>query len=157
MQFSSYAIGGTGYYLYSPNYTLGNNFLSTNAYVCVELNAHSLLTYLITVRDTIPLDNNCFLPWLLGSQSCEKIFRLARSMSSTFSTVINFGILGLLRRLNRLKIQSCLEAEGDKTGINEAPKVQMPRYYITNTTINHSTNTATADACILYSNHNAVL
>ena len=34
---------------------------------------------------------------------------------------------------------------------NEAPKVQMPRWndtLSTNTTIHHSTNTATADACI---------
>ena len=35
--------------------------------------------------------------------------------------------------------------------VNEAPKVQMPRWndtLSTNTTIHHSTNTATADACI---------
>ena len=32
--------------------------------------------------------------------------------------------------------------------INEAPKVQMPRWNDTNTTIHHSTNTATADAWI---------
>ena len=35
--------------------------------------------------------------------------------------------------------------------MNEAPKVQMPRWndtISTKTTIHHSTNTATADACI---------
>ena len=55
-----------------PQYTLGNNFIITNAYVCIELNAHALITYLVTVRDTLPA--NTFLPWMLGSQSCKRIF-----------------------------------------------------------------------------------
>lgn len=71
--------------------------------------------HLMTVRDTLP--ENTFLPWLLGSQSCEWIFRTARSLSSTFSTIINFGMLGLLRRLHRIHIQFCLEAESTNTGI----------------------------------------
>ena len=48
-----------------------------------------------------------------------------------------------------------LSAYTAKNGVtdrhNEAPKVQMPRWIdiiSTNTTIHHSTNTATADACI---------
>ena len=38
-------------------------------------------------------------------------------MSSVFSTVINFGLLGLLRRLNRTHIQFCLESESQETRI----------------------------------------
>ena len=38
-------------------------------------------------------------------------------MSSTFSTVINFGMLGLLHRLHRLHTQFCLEAECGETAI----------------------------------------
>ena len=95
--------------LLKPEYTLIDNFITTNAYVCTELNAHALISFLLTARDTLP--PGTFMPWLLGSQSCEKIFRTARSLSSTFSTVINFGMLGLSRRLNRIHIQLCLEAE----------------------------------------------
>ena len=84
-----------------------------NAYMCVELNAHSLITFLITLRDDLPANHACFTPWLLGSQSCERTFRTIRSMSSTYSTMINFGILGLLRRLHRLQIQFSLESETD--------------------------------------------
>ena len=51
-----------------------------------------------------------FFPWLLGSQMCETTFRTIRSMS-TFSTAINFGMLGLLRRLHRLQIQTMLQAD----------------------------------------------
>ena len=109
--------------LLNPHYTLGNNFITPNAYMCIELNAHSLITFLMTVRDSLPPESLSFLPWMLGSQSCERIFRAARSMSSTFSTVINFGMLGLLRRLHRMHIQLCLEAESEETGI-KYPRIE---------------------------------
>ena len=44
-------------------------------------------------------------------------------MSSTFSTMINFGMLGLLRRLHRLHIQFTLEAQIEITGIRY-PRVE---------------------------------
>jgi len=62
--------------------------------MCIELNACSK-----------------FFPWLLGSQCCEKIFRAARSLSSTFSTVIDFRVLGLVRRLHHLQVLLLLESE----------------------------------------------
>lgn len=74
-------------------YTLRDHFAMSNAYMCVELNAHALIVFVIAVRE---YDANCFFPWLLGSQVCEAIYRTARSMSSIFSTMINLGLLGLL-------------------------------------------------------------
>ena len=62
-----------------------------------------------------------FLPWMLGFQMFEKMFRVARSMSSTFFTTINFAMLGLLRRLHRLHSQVCLESQTDSTGIQYQP------------------------------------
>ena len=105
------------------DYTLGNNFISLNAYMCIELNAHALITFLLTVRDSLSPNSKCFMHWKLGSQSCEKIFGPARSMSSIFSTVINFGILKLLRPLHWLHIQVCQEAECNQTGIRY-PRVE---------------------------------
>ncbi len=90
-------------------YTLKHNFLSLNAYMCVELNAHALIIFLLTLREKKQSD--LFMPWLLGSQNCEKAFRAARSMTSTFSTIINFSLLGLLRRLHRMEMQLKLESE----------------------------------------------
>ena len=104
--------------LSNKNYTLGNNFITSNAYKCIEINAHSLVTFLLTIRDKLPANNECFFPWMLGSQSCEKAFRAVRSMSSTYSTILNFGMLGLLRRLHRMQIQFNLESEADVTGIS---------------------------------------
>ena len=77
--------------------------------MCVELNAHALITYILTVKNYFQGDFHNFLPWILGSQTCEKTFRIVRSMSSTFSTVLNFSVLGLLRRLHRLNIQFTLQ------------------------------------------------
>ena len=99
------------YILSHQAYTLQNNFITLNAYLCIEINAHSLITFLLLAIEKH--DSSLFLPWLLGSQSCEKAFRACRSMSSTFSTIINFGMLGLLRRLHRMQIQMTLEAQNN--------------------------------------------
>ena len=71
----------------SQNYTFQNNFITQNAYLCIELNAHAIVCLLILMRD-YPKKDGVYLPWLLGSQSCEKTFRLVLSMTSTFSTMV---------------------------------------------------------------------
>jgi len=103
--------------LQSKKHTIRNNFITYNAQTCVELNGHSLVLLLLMLRDKIPNGNKHFLPWLLGSQACEQTFRAARSMTSTFSTVINFSTLGLLQRLHRLQIQLQLKSETRETDI----------------------------------------
>lgn len=103
--------------LINGQYTLADNFISLNAYKCIELNAHSIIVYVMIIREFFPLHTESFIPWLLGSQSCEKMFRAARSMSSTFSTIINFDMLGFLQRIHRLHIQYCLENEAQTSGI----------------------------------------
>lgn len=51
--------------------SLKDNFITYNAYMCIEINAHSLITFLMTVRDQLNEDSASFLPWLLGSQSAN--------------------------------------------------------------------------------------
>ena len=55
------------------HYTLEKNFISINTHICIELNAHALV---IVLRDQIKLD--CYFPWLLDSQPCERAFCAAR-------------------------------------------------------------------------------
>ena len=98
-----------------PTYALKQNFITDNAYICIELNAHAIITLVILLRDHYSEDKD--FTWLLGSQTCEKTFRLARSMTSTFSTIINFSMLGLMRRLHRLQLQSQLQAESSTSGV----------------------------------------
>lgn len=44
------------------------------------------------------------MPWLFSSQPCERFFRQTRSMTSTYSTIVNFDMLDLLNR--QLRIQT---------------------------------------------------
>ena len=86
--------------------------------MCVEINAHSLLAFIFMLRDEYQVNSECFLPWMLGSQSCERAFRSLRSMTGTFSTVVNFTMLGMLQRLHKLHIQEeCQSKSGDCSGI----------------------------------------
>ena len=90
------------------SYTLRDNFITSNAYMCLETNAHSLITYILTTKDHAICDNDSLMPWLLGSQVCESTFRTIRSMNTTFSTVINFD---LLTHLHRLQIPAFLQVD----------------------------------------------
>ena len=99
------------------------------------------------LRDKIPDGSKLFHPWMLGSQPCEQTFRAARSMTSTFSTQINFSIYALLQRLHRLQIQSQLESEMEETGIcyprvlTHVKKVGFPDSKVLDTTnLLHITN-----------------
>ena len=96
--------------LLHPQFTLRSNFITHNCYMCVELNAHAMIVYIMLIRDHFHSNWNCFVPWVLGSQTCEKTFRTVRSMSTAFSSTINFSILGLLHRLHRINIQLTLQA-----------------------------------------------
>jgi hypothetical protein len=76
-----------------------NFFITSNTYSGIELNAHNLLVYLVKCRDSGKPE--LFLPALQTSQTCEGYFRRTRSMTSTFSTVVNFTIFDLLHRAKR--------------------------------------------------------
>lgn len=82
------------------SYTTSQNFITNNCYNCIELNAHGLI--LIVKKFKNEDRENQFIPWLMNSQSCEKLFRTLRSMTSVFSTVVNFSMLDVLRRLSRI-------------------------------------------------------
>lgn len=83
---------------------LKNNFISTNCYVCIELNAHSLVRQILKLRET--KSAQLFLPMLMNSQACESTFRLARSFTSTFSTIVNCSVKEMLCRISKIQMQN---------------------------------------------------
>jgi len=103
-------------------FTVKENFITSNAHSGIELDGHALIILTILLRDVIPNGDELFCPWLLGSQPCEQTFRAAQSMTGMFSTVINFSMYGMLNRLHRLQIQLQLESEMHETGI-QYPRV----------------------------------
>lgn len=79
--------------------TLQGDFLTRNAYACLEINAHNFLKYLVFCRELNKPE--MFLPYETNSQPCENFFRNIRSMGSTNYTVINFNMLELLHKIRR--------------------------------------------------------
>ena len=67
-------------------------FITGPAYLSVELNAHNLLYLVLLAKEKHlpkqPLNNMPFF----NSQTCESLFRNARSLTATFSTKVNFSV-----------------------------------------------------------------
>ena len=59
-------------------YTLSQNFISLNSYLCAEINAHSLILIMNRLRNSGQSSN--FLPWLFGSQACEGSYNIFHTL-----------------------------------------------------------------------------
>lgn len=86
----------------SSEYNLETNFISSNAFSCMEINAFALIHLIIKFRDEDKPD--FFLPTLFTSQTCEKTFRQMRSMTSINWTRINFSLLELFHIASRIEL-----------------------------------------------------
>lgn len=95
--------GWRSWLLNNKSYTLKESFISANCYTCIELNGHTLIKQILKARND---ENYSFMPHKQGSQPCEGIFRQVRSMSSTFSTVVNCSIIDIIRRIRKIQLQS---------------------------------------------------
>ncbi|CAF1549647.1 unnamed protein product [Rotaria magnacalcarata] len=79
-----------------------NDFITSNALISIELNAHSLIyLYLLIEHDILP-QSAADDVHLFSSQHCENIFRDARSLSGIYSTRINFTMKQFLKRIDKL-------------------------------------------------------
>ncbi|XP_031357928.1 uncharacterized protein LOC116181664 isoform X2 [Photinus pyralis] len=85
----------------SESYTVTENFITLNAYLCIEMNAHALIKIIRKFREE-KLDTD-FATWLFSSQPCEQIFRATRSLTSTYSTIVNFSLMEMLNRINKIE------------------------------------------------------
>lgn len=110
--------------LKSKEYTLKECFISTNCYLCLELNAHALVKQELKWIDDPEQNEFCgykFLPEQQGSQACEMLFRQARSFSSMYSNVVNFTMLEFMNRMNKMQLQADI--------INTyASQIKFPRF-----------------------------
>lgn len=96
-----------------------DHFVSGNVYVCLELNCHMLINLIYNViRGIFPPES--LRTWLSGSQGCEETFRMLRSMTPTFSTIVNFSIKGIIQRIHKLNHLSSVESSESIT----FPRVQ---------------------------------
>ncbi len=95
-------------------YSLGINFITLNAYLCCEINAHGLISLMLKLKDRPEL----FQPWNFSSQPCEAFFRAARSFTSTQSTQVNFTLKDfIVSRRKKVEATLRLAAHGSRDGI----------------------------------------
>lgn len=73
----------------SDSLKLEFDFITSNASACIEINAKNLIFFLKKFRDQNTPE--LFLPPLLDSQACERMFGIFRSMGTTQYTKINFS------------------------------------------------------------------
>lgn len=90
--------------LRTKNYSLRENFFSANTYSCIELNAHSLISIILYLKQTNQPE--LFLPHLFSSQPCESIFRQLRSFTTTYSTVVNSSVKESISRISKIHLQN---------------------------------------------------
>lgn len=83
---------------------LSDNFISSNTYTCIEVNARTLVLLTKQFRDRNMTSE--FLPVLFDSQTCEKSFRLFRSMGTMEFTRINFTFYDLTFMIGRLEVMN---------------------------------------------------
>lgn len=137
------------------NLRLKENFMSMNCYICIELNAHSLLKMLIQLKEiNMP---HLFMLHQLGSQPCESLFRQARSLTSTYSTVINFSVKEFSERMNKIELQNQISSNIGNVYLfprlgckkNNAKVFELPSFTDIHNTLGEAKNNAMADAIVL--------
>ena len=99
-------------WLAQNNFSEDLHFVTQNAYTCVEINAHMLLNLIHNVQIGI-FPKEALRIWLTGSQACEEMFRLLRSMTPVFSTIVNFTLKGVLEKINKLQYISAAECDSE--------------------------------------------
>lgn len=87
----------------SKNYGLQKNFITSNAFTCIELNTPSIVLYMVYLQKIKKPE--WFISILMSSQPCEEFFRKIRSFTSTFSTQVNFSMLEIIQRIKKIQLQ----------------------------------------------------
>lgn len=83
---------------------LTENFISMNAFSCIEINSHALFEAIVRLRSEEK--HNMFLTYMFASQPCESIFRQLRSMGTANFTKINFTLHELLHMIARVEMMN---------------------------------------------------
>lgn len=109
-------------------YNLKENFISSNCYSCIELNAHTLVKKVLFEESDKRDNNKTFFPDLYSSQPCESMFRQVRSFSSTFLTVVNCNMLDIINRIKKIQLLNDIIT-------NTNSEIKFPRFQKKLTTV----------------------
>ncbi|CAF3836645.1 unnamed protein product [Rotaria sp. Silwood1] len=114
---------------YVVGYSVDNKkdlFITSPAHFSIELNAHSLLAaFLLVSQQKLP--DSALSISNYSSQPCEATFRLTRSISGVFSSVVNFTTDQFLKRAGKLSVLTDIENKSE-SGLLECP-LQFPKHH----------------------------
>ena len=103
-----------------------SSFITIPALFSIELNAHSLLSIsLLVIKGDLP--ESALSMSKYDSQACESTFRLARSMSRPFSSIVNFTIEQFLKRAAKLSVLTEIEDQCNSGHVDNP--LQFPRHH----------------------------
>lgn len=128
------------------DYSFDENFISDNAYTCLEINAHNLIQIILKLRNNE--QDSLFLPHLFASQPCEHIFRMMKSMGTQNFTKINFTLNELLHLVSRVELMQKISYDCGEIDFPRVSKeasshgMQLP----SDLEISHALETAQKDA-----------
>ena len=93
-------------------------FITRPAYISIELNAHNLLYLVLLVKQNHLPKQTIINIHLFNSQRCESLFRDTRSLSSTFSTNINFTVKTFIGRAQKLSILNQMKHDHSRNDLS---------------------------------------
>lgn len=109
------------------------NFITTFTYVCIEVNAHSLVSVMLKLKED--KEEKFFLPHLFSSQACEAFFRKIRSLTVIGSSMPDMSMLDFINRCEKVVLVDEIETtQKDYIYSNDSKRC---RDYYYNTNISH--------------------
>lgn len=102
MCYSQFFVRAWKVWLLQNNFTIKENFITNNAFTCIEINAQNLIS--LTKKFRNGKIEELFMPSLFNSQPNEELFRQLRSMGTINYTKINFTLLELFHTVSRVEL-----------------------------------------------------
>ena len=87
-------------------------FITKVSYESIEINAHQMIYLVLLVEEKI-LPVESLQVFLFISQPYESTFRSARSMSGSFSSIVNFSTTQFLRRAQKLLVLNRIKSKSE--------------------------------------------
>ena len=101
-------------------------FITSQAYLCIELNAHHLI-YLNLLVSENQLPSETLKVFHFNSQTCENFFRLSRAITGSFSVSVNFSVQQFLDRQEKIFLLNSIKSEANSS--RTKTKFKFPRHH----------------------------
>ena len=101
-------------------------FITSQAYLCIELNAHHLI-YLNLLVSENQLPAETLKAFHFNSQTCENFFRLSRAITGSFSVNVNFSVQQFLDRQEKISVLNSIKSEASSSLTKT--KFKFPRHH----------------------------